>query len=202
MNDVLMHDAQERIRKARESYSGKGLTESQFDIALGVAGIIDRHIHKNGSFREPLTDYSHAFARSEKFDAVKGEIIVRDIYTARYGRTMNATREALRSNEKNLPEKARDEALQAARRIEGLICEGETMPFYKAYDHEGRQLARSMMITETGAKQLMTESYLAAEGRELYETGKALEEKYHRPKVEAQREKREQSRAPSMTRSQ
>ena len=195
MNDVLTPDAQERIKQARESFTGKSLTDSQFDIAMGLAGIIDRHIQKTGSFREPLTDYADAFARSEKFDAMKGEIIIRDIYTARYGRTMNATREALIENEKNLPERVRDQALQSARRIEGLIRDGQTMPFYKAYDHEGGNLARSLKITETGAKHLMADNYRAVEGRELYETGKALEEKYHQPKVEAARQEREQARA-------
>ena len=195
MNEVLTPNAQHRIKEARDSFTGRNLTDSQFDIAVGLAGIIDRHIHKTGSFREPLTDYAHAFARSEKFDAMKGEVIVRDIYAARYGRTMNATREALLENEKNLPETAREQALQAARNIEGLIRDGETMPFYKAYDHEGSNLARSLSITENGAKHLMTESYRAVEGRELYETGKALEEKHHRPKVEAARQEREQERA-------
>ncbi len=195
MTEVLTPNAQQRIKEARDSFTGRNLTDSQFDIAVGLAGIIDRHIHKTGSFREPLTDYAHAFARSEKFDAMKGEVIVRDIYAARYGRTMNATREALLENEKNLPETAREQAIQAARNIEGLIRDGETMPFYKAYDHEGGNLARSLNITENGAKHLMTESYRAVEGRELYETGKALEEKYHRPKVEAARQEREQERA-------
>tara|TARA_R110002072_G_scaffold302883_1_gene489462 strand:+ start:12373 stop:12981 length:609 start_codon:yes stop_codon:yes gene_type:complete len=195
MNEVLTPNAQHRIKEARDSFTGRNLTDSQFDIAVGLAGIIDRHIHKTGSFREPLTDYAHAFARSEKFDAMKGEVIVRDIYAARYGRTMNATREAILENEKNLPETAREQALQAARNIEGLIRDGETMPFYKAYDHEGSNLARSLSITENGAKHLMTESYRAVEGRELYETGKALEEKHHCPKVEAARQEREQERA-------
>ena len=195
MTEVLTPNALQRIKEARDSFTGRNLTDSQFDIAVGLAGIIDRHIHKTGSFREPLTDYAHAFARSEKFDAMKGEVIVRDIYAARYGRTMNATREALLENEKNLPETAREQAIQAARNIEGLIRDGETMPFCKAYDHEGGNLARSLNITENGAKHLMTESYRAVEGRELYETGKALEEKHHRPKVEAARQEREQERA-------
>lgn len=196
MNDAITQSDREGIRKARESFSGKNLTESQADIVEGLTGIIDRHIQKTGSFREPLTDYAHAFARSEKFDAMKGEMIIRDFYTARYGRTMNATREALLENEKSLPETARDQALQAARQTLDAISQGETEPFYKTYDREGCALARSLNITENGAKHLMTESYRAVEGRELYETGKALEEKYHRPKVEAARQEREQERAP------
>jgi len=193
MNDANMQRNDEGIRKARESFTGRNLTEAQTDIVAGLTGIINRHIQKTGSFREPLTDYAHAFARSEKFDAMKGEMIIRDFYTARYGRTMNATREALLENEKNLPETAREQALQASRQTLDAISKGETQPFYKAYDREGCALARSLNITESGAKHLMSESYREVEGRELYETGKALEEKYHRPRVEAARQERAQT---------
>jgi len=195
MNEVVAQSDRDGIRKARESFTGQNLTESQTDIVAGLTGIIDRHIQKTGSFREPLTDYAHAFARSEKFDAMKGEMIIRDFYTARYGRTMNATREALLENEKILPETAREQALQSARQTLDAISQGETEPFYKTYDREGSGLARSLNITERGAKNLMTENYRTVEGRELYETGKALEEKYHRPKIEAARQEREQVRA-------
>ena len=175
MNGVPMQNEGDGIQKARESFTGKTLTESQADIVVGLTAIIERHIHGSGSFREPLTDYAHAFARSEKFDAMKGEMIIRDMYTARFGRTMNATREVLLENAKNLPEASNEQALQAARQTLGAISHGETEPFFKAYDREGSTLARSLNITETAAKHLMTESYRAVEGRELYETGKALE---------------------------
>ncbi len=202
MNELVKQSDRDGIRKARESFTGKNLTESQADIVEGLTGIINRHIQKTGSFREPLTDYAHAFARSEKFDAMKGEMIIRDFYTARYGRTMNATREALLENEKNLPETAREQALQAARQTLDAISRGETEPFYKTYDREGSGLARSLNITENGAKHLMTEGYRVVESRELYETGKALEEKYHRPVVEAAaRQTRENSRSQSVSRS-
>ncbi|AXX98094.1 hypothetical protein [Profundibacter amoris] len=187
-----MNDAtnRETIKKARESFTGQNLTESQADIVAGLTGIIDRHIHKTGSFREPLTDYAHAFARSEKFDAMKGEMIIRDFYKARYGRTMNTTRETLLENEKNLPETAREQALQAARQTLDAISKGKTEPFYKSYDREGSALARELSITESGAKHLMSECYQSVEGRALYEAGKKLEEKYHRPNAEAARQER------------
>ena len=83
-----------------------------------------------------MTDYAHAFARSEKFDAMKGETIIRDVFTAQYGRTMNATRETLLEREKNLPEDTPELALQSARQTLEAISTGETEPFYKAYDRE------------------------------------------------------------------
>lgn len=176
MNDFGQTSEQTPIKNVRESYVGKTLTESQCDIAVGVASIINRHIQKTGSFREALTDYAHAFARSEKFDAMKGEVIIRDVYTAQYGHTMNAARESLLENEKSLPETAREQALKAARRTLDTIPQGETEPFYKAYDRESSALARTLNITETSTKNLMVENYRAIEGRELYDTGKELED--------------------------
>lgn len=202
MTDLVERESKVETVNVRESFVGKSLTEAQCDIAMGVAGIIDRHIQKTGSFREPLTDYAHAFARSEKFDAMKGETIIREVYAAQYGRTMNATREALLENEKSLPEEVHERALQAARQTLETISKGETEPFYKAYDRESSILAQSLNITESGAKHLMTESYRAVEGRELYETGKKLEDKCHRPKVEAARQTREKFRVHSMVRGQ
>jgi len=200
MTDLFDREPKAQTANVRESFVGKSLTEAQCDIAMGVAGIIDRHIHKTGSFREPLTDYAHAFARSEKFDAMKGETIIRDVYAAQYGRTMNTTREALLETEKKLPEQSREQALQSARQTLEAIYKGETEPFYKAYDREGTDLSRSLSITESAAKNLMTESYRAVEGRELYETGKELEEKYHRPKVDAARQARENTSSRTVAR--
>lgn len=200
MSDYLETSAHKPIQNVRNSYVAKTLTESQCDIAVDVASIINRQIQKTGSFREPLTDYAHAFARSEKFDAMKGELIIRDVFAAQYGQTMNAAREALLQNEKNLPEAAREQSVQAARKTLDSIAQGETEPFYKAYDREGSMLARALNITESGAKQLMVESYRAIEGRELYETGKELEEKHHKPKVDEARIEREKARSQGVVR--
>jgi len=177
------------------SFQGQSLTDAQTDIAMNLASIINRHIHKTGSFREPLTDYAHAFARSEKFDAMKGETIIRDVFAAQFGQTMNVTRETLMEREKNLPETTPELALQSARQTLEAISTGETEPFYKAYDREGSALARSLSITENAAKALMSESYHAVEGRELYATGKELEEKYHRPRMDELRKSRETTRS-------
>ena len=76
-------DRQKQINAARESFSGKTLTKSQFREAWAISGILQQEIGKTGSFREKLTGYAHAFARSEKFDALRGETTIRDIYTAR-----------------------------------------------------------------------------------------------------------------------
>lgn len=184
-------------QKARQSYNGSKLTESQFDKAWQLSGIIDREIQRSGSFREPLTDCAHAFARTEKIDAVQAEAAIRDVYAARYDRTMNQNREALIEREAQLEKAGPDRALSHARAIEGRISgetTGQTEPFYQAYDREAVRFARDAQITETGAKRMMKESYQQVEQRDLYETGKALEEQHHRPRMEAEREVRQATR--------
>ena len=187
-------ERESRIAEARQSFTGKSLTDAQFAESWSLAGVMARNIRASGSFHEKLTDYAHAFARSERFDAVKGETIIRDIFKARYGVTMNQMREGFLEREAEVRDSAREPALVHARSIETLISDGETMPFYRAYDRASGKLAESFGITQAAAKTLMKDAYREIEGRELYETGKALEDQHHRPRVEAEQAKREEAR--------
>ena len=153
-----------------------------------------RNIRTSGSFVEKLGDYSHAFARAEKFDAIKGETIIRDIFKARYGLSMNQMREGLLAREKEIKDTIKEPAIEHARALEPLIRDGDTMPFYKAYDQEASKMAKNFGITQSGAKAMMKEAYQEIEGRELYDTGKALEEKYHLPHRDAEKQQREAAR--------
>ena len=130
---------------------------------------------------------------------MRGETIIRDIYAARYGRTMNQTREGLLERESTLREAGQDQALHHARSIEGMIKEGKTMPFYRAYDHAAVSMAEQHNITETGAKKMMKTAYREAAGMELYDTGKALEKAHHEPVKEAQRQERAANRNQART---
>ncbi len=196
----MIENDKNRTTEARQSFTGKNLSDSQFDESWALAEIMHRVIRKSGSFREKLTDYSHAFARGEKFDAMKGEIIIREQFKARYDETLNQMREKLKAREANIPVSGHEQALDYARMIEPLIRNGETMPFYRAFDQVGGALAEKLNITESGAKVLMSNTYSKNEGRELYETGKALEKKFHEPVREAEQQAREVQR--STTRSQ
>ena len=190
----MIENKQMKEWEAKNSFTGKTLTVSQFDESWAVAEIIHRGIEKTGSFREKLTDYSHAYARSEKFDQMKGETIIRDIFKARFGETMNEMRLDLKKREENPTEDARKVALSEARRIEPMIRNVETMPFYRAYDHAAYTLAQHLAITETGAKELMKETFREAEGQELYDHGKAVEKEFHQPVREAAQQAREANR--------
>ncbi len=182
------------IADARNSYTGKMLTDGQFEESWALAGVMERSIRTSGSFVEKLGDYSHAFARAEKFDAIKGEAIIRDIFKERYGLSMNQMREGLLAREVEIDDTIREQAIDHAWNLESLIRDGETMPFYKAFDHEAGQMARTFGITQIGAKNIMKKAYEEIEGQDLYKTGKDWEEKYHLPKREADRHAREAAR--------
>ena len=175
-----------KVQAARDSFSGRTLTESQFKEAWALSAVLHGEIHRTGSFREKLIDYAHAFARGEKFDALRGETILRDIFAARYGQTMNQTREGLMAAEQALPDRARDRALVHAETIEPMIREGQTRPFYQAYDAAAVALAAELTITQSGAKALMKEAYQAAHNRDLYAAGKEIEAACHKPAREAE----------------
>lgn len=179
-------DRDARIQAARESYSGRTLTQSQFKETWAISSVINQEIQKTGSFREKLTDYAHAFSRNERFDALRGETIIRDIFTARYQQSMNQTREGLMACEEALPDTARTRALACAETIGELIQKAPTQPFYQAYDRAAVTLSKELDITQSGAKSLMKDEYQANHGRDLYEVGKELEEAYHRPVREAE----------------
>lgn len=190
---------EDQIKAARTSFSGKTLTESQFQNAWAISGIVHTEIRKTGSFRDTLTDYSHAFARGEKFDALRGETIIRDVYQGRYALTMNQTREALMGREKDLllDQNTQAHALQYAEKVPELIKEGPTQPFYKAYDQAAILLSRDLNITQSGAKALIKDAYQNAHERDLYEAGKEVEEAYHKPVREAEIAARKQDQLES-----
>ncbi len=174
-------DKSNSLQTARESFSGKGMSETQLVTAVAIADILHAEIQNSGSFVEKLTDYSHAFARSERFDAMRAETMIRDIYTATRGQSMNQTREGLKAAERNLPENAQTRALACAESIGSLIQAPPTQPFYKAYDRAAVTLSREFAITQAAAKTMMSDAYKDMHARDLYEAGKEQEEQFHKP---------------------
>lgn len=187
MNDET-DTIEERRAEIRQSPVGQRLSEDQFDDGLAIGGIVEREIHKRGAFVDKLSDYAHAFARTERFDALKAEEIIRDLFKEYYGETMNQMRERLVNRESEIEPNVGKDALHRAQSVVGLIKEAPTMPFYRAYDRAAAEMATEYGITEAGAKKMMKEAFASHEGRELYEAGKEAEELYHKPvREEAQR---------------
>jgi len=192
----------DRITAARESFNGRGLTEGQLDDAIAYAGVINREIHRTGSFIEKLTDVAHAYSRSERFDALQGEQTIRDVYKAVKGETMNATREALMEKEEHIRREGDPAIALHADQVERLIQDGPTQPFYKALDQSAISLATKLGITQSGAKELMAQSYEAQHGVTLYAHGKEVEEAYHKPVREAEIAARKAEKLQTHSRSQ
>lgn len=199
MNYFYDQKENERVAEARESFSGRTLTNSEFDEALALTGIIEREILRSGSFKEPLGDYAYAFARTKQFDAMKAESILRDLFKARTGRTMNQMREDLAEREEKLPAKTKKLAFDYAHAIGPMIAEGTKINFNRAFAHQAQAMASELGITDAGAKRLMKEEFKAAENRELYDWGKEMEEKFYKPQIEAERQKAQERSQPEET---
>lgn len=195
MNYFYEPKEQDRLYAARESFSGRLLSDAQFDEAVAITGIIEREIRKSGAFKEKLGDYAYAYARTEKLDAVKAESIIRDLFKARTGQSMNDMRKELSEREEKLPTEKKSLALEYAQAVGTMIREGDKINFARAFAHQAQGLADQLQITDAGAKRLMKEEFGAVEDRDLYEWGKELEGQFYRPQIEAEKEAREKSRA-------
>lgn len=176
-----------------ENSMAKRLTGAEHDESMMVAGVIAREIRHSGKFSERLGDYAYAYARGRQgVTPERAEAIIRDQFKAMHGgQSMNQFRESLMAREKNLDGNDRAKAIGNARGIGQLIQDGETMPFYRAYDKQAVNLASQLGITESGAKSLMREAFKEQEGRELYDWGKELEKEHHFPRREATSKARE-----------
>lgn len=197
MNYLYHPEEHERVAQARESFSGRLLTDAQFDEAISITGIIEREIRKNGAFKEKLADYSYAFSRTEHFDSAKAETIIRDLFKARTGKTMNQMREELMGREEKLTPAQMKLGHEAALAVGDLIENGVKMSFHRAFAHQGQVLAQELGVTDAGAKRVMKERFQEAEKADFYEWGKDLEERFYRPQIEAERQQVEDRREQS-----
>ncbi len=182
-----------RLQEARESFSGRLLTDAQFEEAIAITRIIEREIGKSGTFKDKLGDYSYAMSRTERMDAVKAETIIRDLFKSRTGQTMNQMREKFAEREKNLPKDVKDKAYEHAARIGEHVSTGNKMTFFRASAIEAQVLGEALGITDAAAKMLMREAFKETEGSELNEWGKELDETYYRPQIEAEAQQRSQT---------
>lgn len=194
MNNLYDPKEQNRVGEARESFSGRILTNRQFDDAMAITGILEREIQTTGKFKEKLSDYSVAMARTEKFDVMKSETIIRDLYKVRTGQTMNQLREQLMEREQSLTEDQKFGAHKHAKEVGQMIEDGNKISFHRAYAHVASDLANELGITDANAKTLMKEAFKSVEDKELYDWGKSQEEKYYRPQIEAEKQQREAGR--------
>lgn len=185
MNHYYEAKENERVAAARESFSGRLLTDRQFDEAMTITGIIEREIKHSGAFKDKLGDYAYAFSRSERFDAAKSETIIRDLFRERTGQTMNQMREDLAKREEVLSDTHRAQAYSQACAIGELMENGVKLSFNRAFAYQAQSFAAEHNVTDACAKRLMREEFAAAEGSDLYAWGKELDDSIYRPQIEA-----------------
>lgn len=179
------------LSNARESFSARLLTDAQYFECKSVARIIEREIHHSGAFRDKLGDYAYALARSQKFDVAKAETILRDVFKASTGQSMNQMREALANNLEAINEDHRQQAYQKACDIGDLMANGDKLCFNRAFATQAQSVAREFGITDIAAKQIMSDEFNKAEGSKLYDWGKELDEQYFRPQIDAEKQERD-----------
>lgn len=184
----------ERIPEARNSFSGVPLTEPQADEAVAIVGIIKREIHKSGAFTEKLGDYAYAFARTQRFDVARAETIIRDLFKAITGKTMNQMREELAAREANLTVEQKMRGHEYASAVGNQIQHGVKISFNRAFAERGQAFARELGITDAAAKRLMKEEFKTATGFDFYEWCKDIEDQFYYPQIDAERQRAEERR--------
>jgi hypothetical protein len=194
-------DETERIAIARESFSGRLLSDAQFEEAIAITRIIEREIDKAGTFKDKLGDYAYAYARSQKMDAQRAENILRDLYKERTGQTMNQTRERLMKREEALTDEERAIGYEHAVRIGERVEHGDKIAFSRAYAAEAGTMANNLGITHTAARRIMADEFEAAENVKLRDWGKELDAQHFQPQIEAEKEERARNRGASQTNS-
>ena len=202
MNMMFSPDEMKRIGESRESFNGVLQTERQFQDTTAIVGIVKRRIQERGSFTDCLTDFANALARTERFDIMKANSIIRDQFKIITGVTMNQMREALMENEQKLfdrennsAEAERQKAYMAANEVGRMVKEGTKMTFNRAFAHQAAQLANELNITDVGAKKFIDEVFEETENQPFREYGKELDEKYYRPQIEAEKQQRKQEKS-------
>lgn len=185
--------------EARESFSGRILTDHQYNKADAFTDLIRSEIHYSGTFKENLSDLSYAFARTEKFDVSRADNTLRDIFKLKNGQTMNEMREDLMEREANLEldDQTTELIKEKTRKIGPAIKDGNKVTFHRAYTQKAEELATDLGITNAGARRLMTETFRQETNGELYDWGKEMEDKYYRPQIEAEAQERKTSRSNS-----
>lgn len=193
MNTKTKPKEKDLVGEARESFSGRTLTDPQFGDMTAVCGIVKREIRKNGAFTDKLGDFAYALARTENLDLGRVETTLRDLFKILNGQTMNQMREGLLAREEKLTEAQKKTALVHAVAVGDMIEQGNKITFHRAYAHHGQALADELDITDAGAKRLIKDAFKEAHGTDFYEWGKEIEEKFYRPQIEAERQQRQEA---------
>lgn len=177
----------------RESFSARLLTDPQYDEGKSIAHIIKGEIKRSGAFKDKLIDYSHAWARSESFDANRAEKIVRDLFTEINGQSMNQMRESFAAAAENFSDEHKQLAYDLACDSAKLMEQGDKLCFNRVIAFQARKLSDKLEVTDAVAKRLMADEFEKTENTKLFDWGKELDAQFYTPQIEAEKLARQQT---------
>lgn len=181
-----------RIADCRDTFNTRLLTDPQFEEFVSISAIINREIHKSGSFIEKLENFAFTISRSEKgINASKADTIIRDLFKGLFGQSMDQLRKTLQKNADDLTEDALANGHTYAVETLNMIEHGDKIAFHRAYAHQAMLMATELSITDFAAKKMMSEQFEVQEGHEFYEVGKQVEDKFYTPQIEAEKRSRD-----------
>ncbi len=198
----IQYDPKEmqRVSTARESFSGRLLSDPDFDEAMLITNIVEKEIQKTGQFAQKLNEYSAAYAHTRKnLSVIKSEKIIRDLFKERTGMWMNDMRKIFEQREEGLSDTQKRAAFPYAQEIGAMIEKGNKISFHRAFSHQAKTCAMELNITDLGAKRIMSEQFEAVKGEKLYDWGKDHETRFYKPQIEAEKQQRKAQRAQKKT---
>lgn len=181
---------EDREKETRESFSGRMLTNRLYADFVAVTKIIERGIHESGTFVDQLGDYSYAIARSQRFDAVKAETILRDLFRERTGQSMNQLREQLTKREESLTPSEKSRGLIYGAEIADILERGHKLTFNRVLAEQAERYGDELGITHAKARSIMAEAYEAVEDGSFYDWGKELDKRFFQAQVDAEKAER------------
>jgi len=181
---------EDREKAMRESFSGRMLNNRLYADFVAVTKIIERGIHESGTFVDQLGDYSYAIARSQRFDAAKAEITVRDLFRERTGQTMNQLREQLTKREESLTPAEKSRGLIFAAEIASIVEVGNKLTFNRVLAEQAERYGDELGITHAKARSVMAEAFEAVEDGSFYDWGKELDKRFFQAQVDAEKTER------------
>lgn len=181
---------EDREKETRESFSGRLLTNRLYADFVAVTKIIERGIHESGTFVDQLGDYSYAIARSQRFDAVKAETILRDLFRERTGQSMNQLREQLTKREESLTPSEKSRGLIYGAEIADSLERGNKLTFNRVLAEQAERYGDELGITHAKARSIMAEAYEAVEDGSFYDWGKELDKRFFQAQVDAEKAER------------
>jgi len=187
------------IAETRNTYSARLLTDPQFEQFISICIMLNREIHRSGSFIEKLGIYAFAISLTEKgISASRAETIIRGLFKGLFGRSLDQLRQELLKAEEALDEESIAmgfpyalEVLQMIKSDKHQGAEVSSIPFHRAYAHQAALMATQLFITDVAAKKIMSEQFEKIEGRAFYEEGKQYEDRYYQPQIQAEKRQRD-----------